>query len=74
MPNIVMCMGIGQPLINGGRTCAKSTAEQIDCPKKEKCHRFKAIRTQPQMYLAGIPYDPDSGICKSFLPVEEDVS
>lgn len=70
MPDIAMCTGKGQPLVNGGRTPAKSTTEVRDCPKKETCYRYKAKPSEfRQAYLAGLPYDFTANECRYFLPM-----
>lgn len=65
MPDIAMCLGIGQ-------TDNRSTSS-MECPKKETCYRFKAIPNKGrQSYFMFLPYDRATEICKHFMKVTEE--
>jgi hypothetical protein len=40
-----------------------------DCPKKQKCYRFRAVPSEHrQSYFAEVPFQPD-GTCAYFAPL-----
>lgn len=67
MPDITMCFGKGKP------HSTDKNETSANCPKKERCFRFKATPSEfRQAYFLGIPYDPSTDKCKHFTSVDKE--
>jgi len=51
-----------------------SMCSGVDCPLKENCYRYTAIKSDYQAYFMGVLYNEEDRVCKYFWQNDLNIS